>query len=481
MKQPGERLRVGRRPGDDRLAPQHAHDIVHLSRLEQLALPRVPDGVVRRRAIQLIQRVRHLALVIGVRVHGSVHPVRKCRQRAVIRITQAEVERQLAPREHFVQERVALFGRRVGAHGAHDVEWRYHPVVEIRRESARAAIVRGIAPPFRIIEQAVADEPVQLRARMRQSALRGHRAHVMIDLAAGDFRGDVTVRDVQPLDTQRGEERGRHAALGRPIVDRLDGEFHQLGDLGPNGASGVLLLVERGGRNDAHRIHGEHSTVHPSREALRPFSHPGGGEEIGHHERRARREAIEHSAIVIQSAAQREAIRQPQRCRADRQLPRTLHDEGVEARRRVGIAGVEPLMDQQRLAHTVRFDRREPKPPVVFEPLGALHPVEHEFAFGLQALLVERQRAQGNLIAHVRGTERMLHEGLERAKEGVGSRQNGPRVTSRAVVRLVDSVGWPARFVSVTAAPHECGAVAVWRLKCATKRNVSRTEAGAGL
>ena len=346
VQQPGERLRVGRRPGDDRLAPQHAHDIVHLSRLEQLALPRVPDGVVRRRAVQLIQRVRHLALVTRVRVHGSVHPVRKCRQRAVIRITQAEVERQLAPREHFVQERVALFGRRVGAHGAHDVEWRYHPVVEIRRESARAAIVRGIAPPFRIIEQAVADEPVQLRARMRQSALRGHRAHVMIDLAAGDFRGDVAVRDVQPLDTQRGEERGRHAALGRPIVDRLDGEFHQLGDLGPNGASGVLLLVERGGRNDAHRIHGEHSTVHPSREALRPFSHPGGGEEIGHHERRARREAIEHSAIVIQSAAQREAIRQPQRCRADRQLPRTLHDEGVEARRRVGIAGVEPLMDQ---------------------------------------------------------------------------------------------------------------------------------------
>ena len=39
-------------------------------------------------------------------------------------------------------------------------------------------------------------------------------------------------------------------------------------------------------------------------------------------------------------------------------------------------------------------------------------------------------------------------------------------VTPREVGRIVDSVGWPARFVSVTAAPHDCGAVAVWHLGC---------------
>ena len=370
---------------------------------------------------------------------------------------------------------------RVGADGAHDVERRNHPVMEIRRESARPAVIRWIAPPFRIIVQAVADEPVQLRARVGESALRGHRAHAVIDLAAGDFCRNVAVHDVQPLDAERREQRGRHAPPRRTIVDRLDGEVYQFRDLGTNGARRVLFLVERGGWHDAHRVHGEHTAVHPVREALRPFGHPGRGEEIGHYERRASREAVEHAAIVVQSAAQRESIRQPQRRRAHRELPRTLHDEGVKARRRVGIAGVEPLMDQQRLSHPVRFDRRKPQPPVVLEPLRALHPVENEFAFGLQALLVERHRAQGNLIAHVRGTERMRHGSVDRAKEGAGSRQKRPRVTSRAVVRLVDSVGWPARFVSVTAAPHECGAVAVWRLECATNRNVSRTDAGAGL
>jgi len=35
-------------------------------------------------------------------------------------------------------------------------------------------------------------------------------------------------------------------------------------------------------------------------------------------------------------------------------------------------------------------------------------------------------------------------------------------VTCAPVARLLDSAGRPARFVSVTAAPLDCGAVSVW-------------------
>src|SRR5690242_3506115 len=53
-------------------------------------------------------------------------------------------------------------------------------------------------------------------------------------------------------------------------------------------------------------------------------------------------------------------------------------------------------------------------------------------------------------------------------------------VTSRAVARLVDSVGQPARFVSVTAAPLGRGAVAVWHLVGVDGYDTSRSEPARG-
>ena len=59
-------------------------------------------------------------------------------------------------------------------------------------------------------------------------------------------------------------------------------------------------------------------------------------------------------------------------------------------------------MDEQRLAHPIGFDRRQAERPIVLEALGALHPVEDELALRLEPLLVEWQRAQRELVAHVR-------------------------------------------------------------------------------
>jgi hypothetical protein len=50
----------------------------------------------------------------------------------------------------------------------------------------------------------------------------------------------------------------------------------------------------------------------------------------------------------------------------------------------------------------------------------------------------------------------------ERAGELAGSRAAAPSLPAELLARLLDSADRPARFVTVTAAPLDCGAVSVW-------------------
>jgi hypothetical protein len=77
-------------------------------------------------------------------------------------------------------------------------------------------------------------------------------------------------------------------------------------------------------RGDAHAVHHHDATRDTLGEAERSLHHAGGREEIRHDERRARCDPIDDAAIVVTPAAQREAIREPERIRARGELARAL-------------------------------------------------------------------------------------------------------------------------------------------------------------
>ena len=110
---PAERgSRVGR-PGDELLAPVHAHVVVHVPRGHHLPLGGVPAGVVRLPALELRVGVGFGAGVRGVPHQRGLRPVRQAGERVVLVAVEAEVAGELAAHDELLQK-----GGAAAAHSA---------------------------------------------------------------------------------------------------------------------------------------------------------------------------------------------------------------------------------------------------------------------------------------------------------------------------------------------------------------------------
>ena len=199
--------------------------------------------------------------------------------------------------------------------------------------------------------------------------------------------------------------------------------IQQLRDFWANRARGVLRLLERATRHRAHAVDGEHPTVHALGKAFHALANTGGGEEIGNHHVRARRQAIDHAAIVVAGRAQHELVVQAARLGVARRVPRAVQDERVVAVGGVRIARIESLMNHQRTVHAVRRADRRAQRPVLLEPMRGLHPVQHVLAVGVVRLPVHVDRTRDQLVTDVVGIERMRGGG--RADCGRRHRESG--------------------------------------------------------
>ena len=99
-----QRLLRRARPGQDGFTPRHAHVVVQFTVEEERALGQIPEGIARLRAREGFPVVNGFPRVLHVLPERFPRPVRKDRDGFDIVLMQAQVERQLAPDEQFVEE-----------------------------------------------------------------------------------------------------------------------------------------------------------------------------------------------------------------------------------------------------------------------------------------------------------------------------------------------------------------------------------------
>jgi hypothetical protein len=166
----------------------------------QLPLDRVPQRIVRRRGVELLERVDMLARIAAVRVERAARPLGQAVERVVARHEGARIERELAPGDQLVQERLRTGGHippafaRAACPGAElprrPFLARHHPLehvvhrqvaeVQPRRQPARR-ILLGLIVRVGIPRETAVDERVQPRASRRRSSLDRHRRDGVID------------------------------------------------------------------------------------------------------------------------------------------------------------------------------------------------------------------------------------------------------------------------------------------------------------
>ena len=231
----------------------------------------------------------------------------------------------------------------------------------------------------------------------------------MVDLAARDLGRDVGAREVQRVDFQRRQQRGARRLLRRAVEHRLERDVAELRELGADRARRVLLPRQHRCRDDAHTLDGNDAARGDAREGGGALANPAGRRGVGDDQAGAGREATERAVVGPAPAAKDEPIGQPELLRGARDLLRALQREGVHAVRCVSIVRRQLVKDHERPVEPVRLEDGEAQRPVLVEPLGALHPVEHQLTFGDEPRLVGARSALRDLVADEGRSER-VHE-----------------------------------------------------------------------
>ena len=328
-------------------------------------------------------------------------------ERGMCCVVQAEVERQLAPCDHLVEERGRFGRRRVLKRRARDFGRAQLAVSEVGRQPARAVAVGGVCAPSAVLLQPGLDEVSEPGAARAGATLGGHRAHRAIHLAAGDDGGDVRASDVEGVDRQAGEERGRKLAARCAIEDRLERDVAQLRELRPDGSSRVLFTGQHRRGNHTNGIHRHHPARRTRRETRGALRRSASRIRVSDDEAGSRGKPLDRTCTLSAAGVQDEPERVAHRSSVAGDVTRTLQGEGVHAIGRVLVVRVELVDDEEWPVQPIGFDRRIAKRPVFMDALGARHQVENEFAFWDEPHLVDAGAPLRELVAHIGRAEWM--------------------------------------------------------------------------
>ena len=376
---------------------------------DELALRGVPQRLVGLGALELLQRIDRLALVVHMLSHRRENPRRQRVQRAEARVPRAEVERELAPGDELVEELLDRLTRSGRDRRARDLGRAHLAEVQVRREPARAVRVGGLGAARLVVRERLGAEPFETRERGRATARdRGDARDRVIDFAGGHERIDVEVCEVERVELERREHGGRQLLFRRAVAHRFQRVIAHTQELGANRARGPFFLFEHRSGEDAVRVHGHHAQLGAFGEATCPFGDPGGGEGICDDHHRALGDVVDHATVVVASAPQGEPVGQAEpRCPLG-QFPGVLEDERMDPVGGVLVGRVEALVDEEGATQPVRGQHRLAEGPVVLEAVCSLHPVQDIGPFGALGRGVRRRASDGQLVGH-EGAGKFMH------------------------------------------------------------------------